>query len=79
MPWWSNRWLVIGEDTAVVATMRMASMAPPRTMARCTTGRAPRPFARRAAIARATSCSSGMKTPGPAMNPRIQSAARSEY
>ena len=53
--------------------------APPRTTARCTTGHAPNPFARRAAIARETSCSRGMKTPGPAMNPRIQSAARSEY
>ena len=59
---------------ATATTMSPTVMAAPTDAARMTTGRPPMPWARRWASARPTSCSRGMKNPGPATKMTAQNA-----
>ena len=62
------------EATATAST-RAAESPKPANAARATTGRPPRPRTRRAAMARAVSCSSGRKNPGPETKSSAQKVA----
>ncbi len=72
----ANRLLTIGVKRATITVMmvRPTANASPSAPARLATGPPPIPRARRAAMARPTSCSSGKKIPGASTNTKTQSA-----